>query len=334
MLRDWVKMRTDLFRDPKVILMADMLAKNFVGDSNVTRNVTRNVMRNATVGALVTVWGVLRHLGRRDSNDLLIPKAQLSVIDGIAEMEGMGEAMAFVGWAEQVDNGVILPEFFAENNVDPSDDSRAKAAERQRNYRKNKKRDSDVTRDGDSDVTGDGKGDDREEESRAEDNSGGARADGQDKPFVPRAVDTPECHAAFSAWCNYLEQSGLDVMSPRTNSIQAEMIWRNAHRLGADKWIKCVELSIRNGYKQIIQNPDRPKGETKKDFDPDFLKAVRVCKEFPSGSDFDRQKREELLGPVLIRIVRHITTARLAEVDRFTQKAMAAEWEIVRESVL
>ena len=76
------------------------------------------------------------------------------------------------------------------------------------------------------------------------------------------------------------------------------------------------------------------KGESKKDFDPDFLKAVKVCKEYPSGSDYDREKREQALGPQLIRIVRHMTTARLAEVDRYTQKAMAAEWEIVRETQL
>ena len=168
MLRDWVKMRTDLYRDPKVILMADMLLKSSGRDGDVTRGATRNVMRNATVGALVTVWGVLRHSGRRDGDDLVIPKAQLTVIDGIAEMAGMGEAMAFVGWAKASSDGVRLPEFFAENNVDPSDDSRAKAAERQRRYRRNKS----VTGDGDSDVTGDvtgdGKGDAREEKRREE----------------------------------------------------------------------------------------------------------------------------------------------------------------------
>jgi hypothetical protein len=174
------------------------------------------------------------------------------------------------------------------------------------------------------------------EEIRGEkiDSSGGARAKDADQVFIPTAVDIPKCHEAFNAWCDYLERLGLDVQSPRYNTIQAQMIWRNAHRLGSDKWIKCVELSIRNGYKQIVQNPDRPRGESKKDFDPDFLKAVKVCKEYPSGSDYDREKREQELGPQLIKIVRHMTTARLAEVDRYTQKAMAAEWEIVRETQL
>ncbi len=69
------------------------------------------------------------------------------------------------------------------------------------------------------------------------------------------------------------------------------------------------------------------------DTDPDFLRAVQVCREFPSGSDFDREKRESTLGPELIRIVRKMTSARLAECDKFTQKQLAAEWGIVREGM-
>jgi len=68
------------------------------------------------------------------------------------------------------------------------------------------------------------------------------------------------------------------------------------------------------------------------DIDPDFLRAVAVCKEFPSGSDYDREKRESALGP-LIRVVRKMTSARLAECDKFTQKQLAAEWGIVREGM-
>ena len=44
MLRDWVKMRTDLYRDPKVVLIADRLNESVFGwnasENNAARNVT------------------------------------------------------------------------------------------------------------------------------------------------------------------------------------------------------------------------------------------------------------------------------------------------------
>ena len=171
MLRDWVKMRTDLYRDPKVVLIADRLNESVFGwstsENNAARNVTRNVMRNATVGALVTVWGVMRHAGKRIGDDLVIPKANLTVIDDIADMPGLGESMAFVGWARMNADGVVLPAFFAENNVDPSEDKNAKNAERQKRWREKQREKKDVTRNVTDNVTSNA----REEESRGESKS-------------------------------------------------------------------------------------------------------------------------------------------------------------------
>ena len=175
-MRDWVKMRTDLYRDPKVVLIADRLNESVLGWSlaqndagsnvthNVTRCVTRCVMRNATVGALVTVWGVMRHAGKRIGDDLVVPKANLAVIDDIADMPGLGESMAFVGWAKANADGVVFPSFFAENNVDPSEDRNVKNAERQKRWRKKQREKRDVTRDVTDNVTSNP----REEKSREE----------------------------------------------------------------------------------------------------------------------------------------------------------------------
>jgi hypothetical protein len=100
-----------------------------------------------------------------------------------------------------------------------------------------------------------------------------------------------------------------------------------------------VRYSIANGYQSIIARTEAPgagggKGSksAQPDTDPDFLRAVQVCKEFPSGSDFDREKREAALGP-LIRVVRKMTSARLAECDNYTRKQLAAEWKINREAL-
>lgn len=149
---DWVKMRTDLYRDPKVCVMADRLMDEdgdlarYV-DQNRQRQmtVTRNVMRNVTVGALVTVWGVTRHRGKRIGDDLLIRGATVSVVDDIADLPGFGEAMQSVGWAVETEEGVVFPAFFTEYNADPSEDSREKNAERQRRYRERRNGERNVT---------------------------------------------------------------------------------------------------------------------------------------------------------------------------------------------
>lgn len=307
----WIKVEATLPHKPEVMQMAAQL----------------NTSEHAVVGHLVQFWiwcdGNL-------TGQCPIFSGTVSGVDRVAGCSGFTQAMLDCGWLKMRGKQFEVCNF--EKHLAQSAKTRAFEAERkrkQRGERDNVPENPGHTRDSVPKKPG-------PEKIRGEeiDSSGGARAKDADQVFIPTAVNIPKCHEAFNAWCDYLEKSGLDVQSPRFNTIQAQMIWRNAHRLGADKWIKCVELSIRNGYKQIVQNPDRPKGESKKDFDPDFLKAVKVCKEYPSGSDYDREKREQELGPELIRIVRHMTTARLAEVDRYTQKAMAAEWEIVRETQL
>lgn len=135
-------MRTDLYRDPKIIFMAETLMDQ---DGPLARyvcryterdcNVTRNVMRNATVGALVSVWGVLRHQGNREGSDLRVRGVTASVVDDIADMEGFGRAMMACGWLIEDTQGLLLPRFFEEHNTDPDESYRAKNRERQRRYR-------------------------------------------------------------------------------------------------------------------------------------------------------------------------------------------------------
>jgi hypothetical protein len=152
MAEDWIKMRTDLYRDPKVCAIADILMSD---KSQLARyvsqhcqrdmTVTRNVMRNVTVGALVSVWGVMRLRGKRENLDLWCRSVTLAVIDDIADIPGFGEAMSFVGWAEEAEDGVIFPRFFQDYNVDPEGipgtrgDSSSPGATRQRRYRERQK---------------------------------------------------------------------------------------------------------------------------------------------------------------------------------------------------
>lgn len=151
MSSDWVKMRTDLYSHPKVIWIADNLfdpegifAKHielFMGQPMV---VTRDITRHLTVGALVTLWGKVRHLGKRQGDDLILSCAQLFTIDYITHLRGFGAAMSDVGWAIQQDDSLIFPKFFEDLNHDPLAEKNAKHAESQRRYRDRKRT---ITRD-------------------------------------------------------------------------------------------------------------------------------------------------------------------------------------------
>lgn len=188
MASDWIKMRTDLYRDPKVCVIADsLLASNSELSSYVNQNcgsymnITRNVMRNAAVGALVSVWGVMRTRGKRVNDDLLAKGVTLAVIDDIAEMAGFGEAMLSVGWAIENDEGIVLPRFFVDHNVDPNSDSKARNAERQRKFREKKKTESNGNSNGGSNVTVTSQSNVREEKRREEEKI----KNGAEAPVLP-----------------------------------------------------------------------------------------------------------------------------------------------------
>ncbi|MBN3270141.1 hypothetical protein CUR95_24070 [Bordetella bronchiseptica] len=169
MADDWIKMRTDLYRDPRVCVMADLLMNE---DGELARyvnqhcqrhmSVTRNVMRNVTVGALVSVWGVMRLRGKAEGDDLVCRAVTTSVLDDIADLPGMGAAMETVGWVVSTEEGLVFPRFFEDHNVDPDASPKSKSAARQKRYRERQKQESDVTRD----VTRDAKVTPREEKRR------------------------------------------------------------------------------------------------------------------------------------------------------------------------
>jgi hypothetical protein len=142
MAGDWIKMRTDLYRDPKVICIAESLWDEegpLAGTINQMfqrdMTVTLNVLRNVTVGALVSVWGVARHQGKREGDDLVLSKVGLRVLDDIADVPGFGQAMHDVGWVVETEDGLCFPKFFEEHNADPSDRQKQKNRERQERYR-------------------------------------------------------------------------------------------------------------------------------------------------------------------------------------------------------
>lgn len=145
MAADWIKMRSDIYRDPKVSVIAEALMAR---DGDLARyvnqmcqrdmTVTRNVMRNVTVGALVSIWGVMRQRGKRCGDDLLCDGVTVAVLDDIADLPGIGAAMEAAGWVVEDADGISFPNFFEGYNVDPAEKNATGNAERQRRYRERK----------------------------------------------------------------------------------------------------------------------------------------------------------------------------------------------------
>lgn len=145
MAADWIKMRSDIYRDPKVSVIAEALMQR---DSQLSRyvsqmcqrdmTVTRNVMRNVTVGALVSIWGVMRQRGKRCDDDLFCDGVTVAVLDDIADLPGIGDAMCAAGWVVEDGEGIRFPNFFEGYNVDPAEKNASSNAERQRRYRERK----------------------------------------------------------------------------------------------------------------------------------------------------------------------------------------------------
>lgn len=319
MTAHWIKVEKDTPAKPEVMRLAALL----------------DIDEFTVVGHLIAFWSWV------DSNlSPECPRTQGTIrgLDRIAGRAGFCEAMIAVGWLSHADGMFEIPKMgrhMGKSAKMRAEDQEKKQRKRDRQKASEKRPPEQGTKSGqEGDETGDQR---REDEIRRKERENKNGPQGQ--PYIPEKMNTPECRKAFEDWCDYLDAAGLDSINPRYNGPQAEAVWKQAHRFGPEKWPLCVQFSIANAYKSIVE-PSGPVTKNRAvsksaqpDTDPDFLRAVAVCKEFPSGSDFDREKRETTLGPELIRIVRKMTSARLAECDKYTQKQLAAEWTINREAL-
>lgn len=149
---DWLKMRSDIARDPKICRMVEYLTGSVDGDAlrdalrDAPPSVTEalrvtpcHILRHAIIGSLVTIWGTLRHRGDRRGDDLVVNEAGCRTVDAVGEFDGIGYAMSRVGWLIVEGTSVVLPRFFVHFNDDPSQHKRKLANDRQRRYRESKK---------------------------------------------------------------------------------------------------------------------------------------------------------------------------------------------------
>ena len=265
MAGDWIKMRTDVYRDPKVTVIADQLLEasaplaGYVSQNlQCGMSVTRNVMRNAVVGALVSVWGVARREGRRDGDDLRIDNAALGVIDDIADMIGFGEAMCASGWLVKAHSALVFPRFFEEYNVDPTTDAKAKNRERQRRFRAKK---SNVTETLDNAP--------RREEKREEK----SKEKKPPSPFanLPVELDTTDFREALADWVRHRKE----IRKPLTPTSVKQQL-RQFADWGPARSLAAIRYTLTKGWQGLREpEPDAVGGAPPKPPRPRMSEGTR-----------------------------------------------------------
>lgn len=234
MITDWIRMRTDIYRDPKVLIIANALARHesVTCHEAVTKFRDIHVTRHAVVGALVTIWGTMRHSGHAEGNDLFCNRINLSILDGICDLPGFGSAMAEAGWAIETDEGVIFPGFFADLNSVPTGKKASTAAERQRRCREKKS----VTKC--HEMSRDSHTADSHAVTQCHTLEEKRREEKRETKVSRASGDVDGCISHFNA---VAERVGWSQVQKITNSRKAALIHRMADCGGADAWCEAMD---------------------------------------------------------------------------------------------
>jgi hypothetical protein len=317
MTAHWIKVEKDTATKPEVMRLAALL----------------EIDEFTVVGHLIAFWSWV------DSNlSPECPRTQGTIrgLDRIAGRTGFCEAMIAVGWLSHANGMFEIPKMG--RHMGKSAKLRAEDTEKKAKKRSRQKL-SPVcppAQGTESGQEGDENGDQRrEDEIRRKERENGP----QGQPFIPERMNTPECLKAFEDWCDYLDAAALDSINPRYNGPQAEAVWKQAHRFGPEKWPLCVQFSIANAYKSIVE-PAEPIAKTrakaskpKPDQDPEFLRTLEAYRRWPDASSEHRQARAGHLGDTLLRIAKRIGGDRFVAVTEYTLPRLAAEFSRVKDEV-
>lgn len=197
MAGDWIKMRSGLLTNPKVIRMARFLSENkefmdwfthggdHMCDKTVYELCDATVVTRVTVGSLLGVWAAANECANQVG---FLKGMSLLEVDQMAGVPGFGDAMALVGWVDESTDGLIFANFSEHNTVGRERSSSAKTgAERTKDWRESKKLKA-VT--GDVTVTSPS---DRREEKRREDSKPPLSPSGEKRPATCLKTFIDEC---------------------------------------------------------------------------------------------------------------------------------------------
>lgn len=282
-MADWIRMRSSLVTNPRVITMARVLLANreFLDwlcpgcDVPVTRDeaVTKRhvpVVTRVIVGGLLEVWSMVNDTAARDG---IVRHASSRDMDETAGIPGFGAALAAVEWLEELPDGqgVYFPNFEEHNSPQKERSSAAKTgAERSREYRERKARERDASvtktvtpRDDARDVTSDVTRDHREEKSREEKSSSSLRS--EESAGKPRSSRPKREETTLKAYLQQCREQGTKAV-PEDHPVRAY-----CRDLGAsDEMVQVAWCVFRDDY-----TTGKGKDKRYKDWPTHFHNAIR-----------------------------------------------------------
>lgn len=137
MAGEWIKFRSALPFDPRIVRMAEYLRKVGGQADDVNENTPMRVTLCVTVVALLRVWCMADEVGKEDGNDVVIPHTNAAQVTYFVDLYKFDEAMKMVGWIKDEPGGVRFPNLLKYNTIRSS--SSMSSVERQRAYRERKK---------------------------------------------------------------------------------------------------------------------------------------------------------------------------------------------------
>lgn len=287
MAGEWIKMRTNLWDDPRVVAVCDRL----------------DISEATAIGAFFWLWS----MADSHSEDGVLAALTPGGVDRKVGIKGFAEAVESVGWLS-ISDGHIVIERFGEHN--------GRSAKRRisESRRKMSARDADTLRTGcgqDADTDGTSCAPRRRRRTRTKDVPNGTSpptppkgGEGSAKDFDPLSVDLPpelDCdsfRAAWKLWCDHRREIGKRLTPQATSQQLAKLATFGA----ADAVVK-IETAVANGWQGVVfadsrGSPRQPKSTDKFAGNREFLERLKNGRDpiQPTDGATDGDGGQALLG--------------------------------------
>lgn len=286
-MSDWIKMRSGLLTNPRVIRMAKVLLSDpefleWLGVTDVTsrdERVTKRYLQPVTrivVGALLPTWSAANDSVTRDG---IVRHATSQDIDETAGVPGFGRALMAVEWLADLPdgNGVQFVNFEEHNRPEKERSLTSKShAERQAAYRARKKQEAeeaaardaegDTPSDARRDVTVTSQSDDRREEKRREKNTSPSLRSGEGANKSRRPPRNKREEKTLAAYLEECRAEGRKPLPPN-HSIRE-------YCAGAGISEEMLQVAWVVFRRQYTEDPNYS-GKRQKDWPAHFANAVR-----------------------------------------------------------
>lgn len=119
---------------------------------------------------------------------------------------------------------------------------------------------------------------------------------------IPEKLNTPQVMKVVGEWFQHLEYKGKHEKIPPRNSPQEQAWWRQAGRLGTEKFLAQAEKAMAEGWVSLRDLPQTSQSQSE-----DWIRALNITRQHPD----DWQARKKQLGDELFEAMRKTGTTRV-----------------------